>query len=73
MCLRFVYLFIVSALSWMRLARRQCGWKEAEILLLRHQLDVVLAENLIRPGERACGCCRGRRGGELGGVADQAA
>jgi hypothetical protein len=49
MCLRFVCLFIVSALSWMRLARRQCGWKEAEILLLRHQLDVLQRQQARRP------------------------
>jgi transposase len=49
MCLRFVYLFIISALFWMRLARRQCGWKEAEILLLRHQLDVLQRQQVRRP------------------------
>jgi hypothetical protein len=41
MCLRFVYLLVVTQLSWMRLARRPGAWKDAEILLLRHQLDVL--------------------------------
>jgi putative transposase len=41
MCLRFVYLLIVNAFSWMRLARREGAWKDAEILLLRHQLAVL--------------------------------
>jgi putative transposase len=49
MCLRFVYLLIVSALSWMRLARRQGAWKEAEILLLRHQLAVLQRQQVRRP------------------------
>lgn len=49
MCLRFVYLLIVSALSWMRLARRQGAWKEAEILLLRHQLGVLQRQQVRRP------------------------
>jgi hypothetical protein len=40
MCLRFVFL-IVSAFSWMRLARREGAWKDVEILLLRHQLAVL--------------------------------
>ncbi|MDX6429653.1 MAG: hypothetical protein QOE54_2019 [Streptosporangiaceae bacterium] len=41
MCLRFVYLLVVNAFSWMRLARREGGWKDAEIMLLRHQLAVL--------------------------------
>jgi putative transposase len=49
MCLRFVYLLIVSAFSWMRLARRQGAWKEAEILLLRHQLGVLQRQQVRRP------------------------
>jgi hypothetical protein len=40
MCLRFVYLLIVNACSWMRSARREDTWKNAEILLLRHQFAV---------------------------------
>ncbi|MCW2938274.1 MAG: hypothetical protein JWN00_1259, partial [Actinomycetia bacterium] len=49
MCLRFVYLLIVSAFSWMRLAHRQGAWKEAEILLLRHQLGVLQRQQVRRP------------------------
>jgi hypothetical protein len=49
MCLRFVYLLVVSAFSWMRLARRQGTWKEAEILLLRHQLAVLQHQQVHRP------------------------
>jgi putative transposase len=49
MCLRFVYLLIVSVFSWTRLARRQGAWKEAEILLLRHQLGVLQRQQVRRP------------------------
>jgi putative transposase len=49
MCLRFVYLLVVTLLSWMRLARRPGAWKDAEILLLRHQLDVLQRQQVRRP------------------------
>jgi putative transposase len=49
MCLRFVYFLIVSVFSWTRLARRQGAWKEAEILLLRHQLGVLQRQQVRRP------------------------
>src|SRR3954453_17579205 len=49
MCLRFVYLLVVSVFSWMRLAHRQGAWKDAEILLLRHQLAVLQREQVPRP------------------------
>jgi transposase InsO family protein len=49
MCLRFVYLLVVSVFSWMRLARRQPAWKDAEILLLRHQLAVLQRQQRHRP------------------------
>jgi putative transposase len=41
MCLRFIYMLVVSAFSWLWLACRQGAWKETEILLLRHQLDIL--------------------------------
>jgi putative transposase len=49
MCLRFVYLLVVSVFSWMRLARRQGAWKDGEILLLRHQFAVLQRRQLRRP------------------------
>jgi putative transposase len=49
MCLRFVYLLVVSALSWVRLARRQGAWKDAELLLLRQQLGVLQRQQVCRP------------------------
>ncbi|GAA4588554.1 hypothetical protein GCM10023194_40540 [Planotetraspora phitsanulokensis] len=49
MCLRFVYLFVVSVFSWMRLARRQGAWKDAEIVLLCHQLAVLQRQQVRRP------------------------
>lgn len=41
MCLRFVFLLVGRLLDLARLSRRDTAWKDAEILLLRHQLAVV--------------------------------
>jgi transposase InsO family protein len=49
MCLRLVYLLIVNAFSWMRLAGREGAWKDAEIMLLRHQLAVLQRQQTRRP------------------------
>jgi putative transposase len=40
-CLRFVFLLATRALAVARLSRRDTAWKNAEILLLRHQLALV--------------------------------
>jgi putative transposase len=49
MCLRFVYLVVVSVFSWLRLAGREESWKKAEILLLRHQLGVLQRQQVRKP------------------------
>ena len=41
MCLRFVFLLITRASSWLQLSRHEESWKTAEILILRHQLAVL--------------------------------
>lgn len=41
MCLRFVFLLTARLFAVTRLARRDTAWKNAEILLLRHQLAIV--------------------------------
>ncbi len=41
MCLRFVFLLITRASSWLQLSRHEEFWKTAEILILRHQLAVL--------------------------------
>ena len=41
MCLRFVFLLIMRASSWLQLSRREEAWKTAEILILRHQIAVL--------------------------------
>ena len=41
MCLRFVFLLVTRVAAWLRLSRREEAWKEAEILILRHQLAVL--------------------------------
>jgi hypothetical protein len=40
-CLRLVYLLAIRLPAWLRLTRRSATWKEAEILLLRHQLTLL--------------------------------
>jgi hypothetical protein len=41
MCLRFVFLLVTRLVAWSWLFRREESWKDAEILLLRHQLAVL--------------------------------
>ncbi|HEY6310308.1 MAG TPA: hypothetical protein VIY52_05805 [Streptosporangiaceae bacterium] len=41
MCLRFVFLLITRAVTWLRLSRCEEAWKTSEILILRHQLSVM--------------------------------
>jgi hypothetical protein len=42
--LKLIFLAISSAMSLLRLSRREEWWKDAEILILRHQLAVALRE-----------------------------
>ena len=49
MCLRFVFLLAVQIPAWLRLSRRPSAWKDAEILLLRHQLAVLHRQTAARP------------------------
>jgi len=47
--LRLVYLTISRLFGWLRLSRRCESWKSAEILLLRHQLNVLQRQVEARP------------------------
>jgi putative transposase len=49
MCLRFVYLLVVSGFSWLQLAARGGAWKDTELLLLRHQLRVLQRQQARKP------------------------
>jgi putative transposase len=49
MCLRFVYLLVLNVFSWLRLAGGDEAWRDAEILLLRHQLGVLQRQQVRRP------------------------
>ncbi|MGI8452238.1 MAG: hypothetical protein ACR2MP_34645, partial [Streptosporangiaceae bacterium] len=49
MCLRFVFLLVTRLLVWPRLYRREEAWKDAEILLLRHQLTVLRRQATAQP------------------------
>jgi putative transposase len=49
MCLRFVFLLVTRLVAWSRLCRREESWKDAEILLLRHQLVVLRRQPRARP------------------------
>jgi putative transposase len=42
--LKLIFLTVSSAMSLVRLSRREEWWKDAEILMLRHQLAVALRE-----------------------------
>jgi hypothetical protein len=41
MCLWFVFLMAVRVPVWVRLSRRSSAWKDAEILLLCHQVALL--------------------------------
>jgi putative transposase len=49
MCLRFVFLLITRVVAWLRLWRREEAWRITEILILRHQLDVLERRQPCRP------------------------
>ena len=44
MGLKLIFLVITRAVSVLGLSRREAWWKDAEILMLRHQLAVALRE-----------------------------
>jgi hypothetical protein len=44
-----VFLLAVQISAWLRLSRRPPAWKDAEILLLRHQLAVLQRQTAARP------------------------
>jgi hypothetical protein len=48
--LKLIFLIVSATVSLLRLSRRASWWKDAEILMLRHQLSVALRERprLIR-------------------------
>src|SRR6266478_5998852 len=48
--LKLIFLIVSRAVSLLGLSRREAWWKDAEILMLRHQLAVAGRE---RPGARA--------------------
>ena len=49
MCLRFAFLLITRLAAGLRLSRREETWKNAEILILRHQLTVLQRRQPRRP------------------------
>ena len=44
MGLKLTFLIVSRAMSLLRLSRREAWWKDAEILMLRHQLAVAQRE-----------------------------
>ena len=49
MCLRFVFLLALRIAQWLQLTRRPSAWKDAEILLLRHQITILRRQTATRP------------------------
>ena len=49
MCLRFAFLLITRLAAGLRLSRREETWKNAEILILGHQLTVLQRHQPCRP------------------------
>jgi transposase len=50
--LKLIFLTVSSAMSLLRLSRREDWWKDAEILMLRHQLAVALRERPRAPARQ---------------------
>ena len=44
--LKLIFLIVTRAVSVLGLSRREAWWKDAEILMLRHQLAVALRERV---------------------------
>jgi hypothetical protein len=49
--LKLIFLVVTRAVSVLGLSRRETWWKDAKILMLRHQLAVALRE---RPAAHSC-------------------
>jgi hypothetical protein len=49
--LKLIFLIVTRAVSVLDLSRREAWWKDAEILMLRHQLAVALSERPLRSFE----------------------
>jgi putative transposase len=49
MCLRFTFLLITRLAAGLRLSRREEAWRNAEILILGHQLTVLQRHQGCRP------------------------
>jgi len=66
--LKLIFLIVSSVMSLLGLSRREDWWKDAEILMLRHRLAVVLRERPRAPARLTwpdrtgslclLGCCR---------------
>jgi putative transposase len=48
-CLRFVFLLALRVPVWLRLSRRSAAWKDAEILLLCHQVALLERRSTAHP------------------------
>ena len=64
--LKLIFVIITRAVSLLGLSRREWWWKDAEILMLRHQLAVAERERprahsrLMWPDRRGWRCLQGR-------------
>jgi transposase len=48
-CLRLLFLLALRVPAWLRLSRQSTAWKDAEILLLRHQVALLERRSTARP------------------------
>ena len=77
--LKLIFLIVTRAVSLLGLSRREWWWKDAEILMLRHQLAVAAARAASRsfavdvagPGVAGAACGDGADGAPGGDAADR--
>jgi hypothetical protein len=69
--LKLIFLIVSHAVSLLRLSRRESWWKDAEILMLRHQLTPLIGHCFVVRWDRDVLTPPGQVGGPAGSPGSQ--